>query len=356
LTNVEFPHGLEISQAPHQQTFVISNGKVTADTINMVYQYPSQVNHRTNETQAIQEQPISHFVMPDGVVLATQLAQNVYDFWKSSHGTQLADSSPASALLAHHLASPPARAVHLSFSDFSDAEKQESNLVTTSSLHPKDQELMEDFISSLRVEPVDIITRALEEPITSGPMLLEGQYIVQVYALAYPSSQELSAEGDSRLPHDAKGPLDLVFRLQRMSTENCAVSSLPDKVSIHIPSSPSSGTSDSPHALLKAYDGPGPKIVSTPRYIAAMSTTPSELVITLVSRIKGTAETDLGTKRDRDLSFLLSKVRINARPEMLDTVFVITVREYYAGLGGKGPVVSTARVSPVVIGHQQSIV
>ncbi|KAL3495111.1 hypothetical protein BJX62DRAFT_233757 [Aspergillus germanicus] len=148
LTSVEFPQGLMISQAPHQQSFVISNGKVTADMIDMVYRNPSQVNRGTDKTQAIQEQAISHFVKPDGVVLATKLAQNVYDFWKLSNGTQLADSSPSSALLAHHLASPPARAVHLSFSH---SGKQESNLVPTSSLSLKDQELTEDSISSLRV-------------------------------------------------------------------------------------------------------------------------------------------------------------------------------------------------------------
>jgi hypothetical protein len=352
LTSVEFPHGIEISLFPHQQSFVVSNGKVTADTIDMVYRNPGSAVCGTDGSQTIQEQPISRFITPDGVILSKNFAQNVHDFWNSSWDKQSADAPPSSALLAHHLASRSAKALHLSFPD---AGKQESNLLTTLSLHSEDQELTEDVSSLLRVEPAGFATETSNEP---GFLPSEDAYTLQVYTLAYPSSKELSVEGDSRLPHDAERPLDLVFRLQLKATDSCAVSSWPDKVSIHIPSLPSSSpsTNGSQTFLLREHDGPGPKMVNNTRYIAAMNRTPGELVVTLVPRMKEAAETGLGTKKGRDLSFLLPKVRINAIPETLDVVFPITVREYSADLGKKGSVVSTARVRLFDIGHQRSIV
>ncbi|KAL3443876.1 hypothetical protein BJX65DRAFT_311357 [Aspergillus insuetus] len=351
LTNVEFPHGLKISQAPHQQTFVVSNGKVTADTIDMVYLNPGAANCETGGSQTIQEQLISGFVTPDGVILPKNFAHNVHEFWKSRCDKQLADAPPSSALLAHHFASR-LEALHLSFPD---AGKGGSNLLTTLSLHSKGERVAEDVSSLVRVKPVGFATKTSNEPITSGFLPSESQYTLHVYALAYPSSQELSVKGDSRLPHDAERPLDLVFRLQRKATENCAVSSLPDKVSIHIPSSPSSSTNGPQTSLLREYNGPGPTMVSNLRYIAAMSTTPGELVVTLVPRMKEAADTDFKTNTGRDLSFLLPKIRINAISETLDMVFPITAREYYADMGGKGLVVSTTRVRLVDIGHLRSI-
>jgi hypothetical protein len=161
LTSVDFPHGIEISLSPHQQSFVISNGKVAADTIDMVYQNPGSAVCRADGSEAIQEQPISRFITPDGVILSKNFAQNVHEFWNSSCDKQSADAPPSSALLAHHLASRSAKALHLSFPD---AGKQESNLLTTLSLHSEDQELTEDVSSLLRVEPAGFATETSNEP------------------------------------------------------------------------------------------------------------------------------------------------------------------------------------------------
>ncbi|KAF5692007.1 hypothetical protein FCIRC_193 [Fusarium circinatum] len=393
LTNVEFPQGIEICQPPHEQCFLAYNGKVENGKIEMAYR-----NITTNSTSSdnVPMAPIAERVSKPsetilnsqcGIILAENLAKDVYGFLTHRENTTFSESSPSSALLALHLSymlvklslTLPAPDPTRSVGDFKVTMLEVQDLHGLGSQYQKREKDTRDNITKLlrnvKPRPYDdtqgstyssprppywsMISRTAPDsrdelgsdsgtqtPASSLPS--ESQYVLQVYTLGYKPFNDPSG-AQTRVPYDAKGPLNLVFGIQRRQQAAGTPYTL-RRMAIHVPSA----TNGSTDGFIQGYTGPGAYMANNIRYIPGLSCPPAanndatEVIVNLTPRSKAnitTSPKSCLTTMNNDMTFILRRVSLNISPQALNADFAIKMNEYYGD--SPIPITSTAQVKLV---------
>ncbi|KAF5989716.1 hypothetical protein FBULB1_719 [Fusarium bulbicola] len=393
LTNAEFPQGIEICQPPHEQCFLAYNGKVENGKIEMAYR-----NITTNSTSSdnVPMAPIAERVSRPsetilssqyGIILAENLAKDVYDFLTHRENTTFSETAPSSALLALHLSymlvklslTLPATDPASSVGDFKVTMLEVQDLHGLGSQYQKREKALRDNITKLlrnvKPRPYDdtqeliyssprppywsMISRTAPDdkeelgpdsgtqtPASSLPS--ESQYVLQVYALGYKPFND-SSGAQTRVPHDAKGPLNLVFGIQRRQQAAGPPYTL-RRMAIHIPS----GINGSTNGFFQGYTGPGAYMASNIRYIPGISSPPAanndatEVIVNLTPRSKANiakSPKSCLTTMNNEMTFILRRVSLNISPQTLNADFAIKMNEYYGD--SPIPITSTAQLKLV---------
>ncbi|KAF5647993.1 hypothetical protein F52700_1207 [Fusarium sp. NRRL 52700] len=393
LNNVEFPQGIEICQPPHEQCFLAYNGKIEDGKIEMAYRNittksasPDNVPMKPFDTRV--PKPSETILNSQyGIVLAENLAKDVYDFLTNRPGATFSETAPSSALLALHLSYtlaklsltlPPLDPDHL-VGDFkitmlavqdlhglgSQYKKREKDTRDNLQrlLHDATPRRSENTQGSIYPSPRppywSVISRTVPDDreelgsdsgtqTPASPLPSEPQYVLQVYALGYKLFNDPSG-AETRVPHDAKGPLNLVFGIQRRQQAVDTPYAL-RRMAIHIPSE----TNGSVNSFLLGYTGPGAYMANNIRYIPGIScpvvanSEAAEVIVNLTARSKGnitTSPKSCLTMFNRELTFVLRQVSLNVLPQTLNAVFTIKMSEYYRD--SPIPITSTAQVKLV---------
>ncbi|KAF4473521.1 hypothetical protein FAGAP_13035 [Fusarium agapanthi] len=109
LTSTEFPQGIESCQPPHEQCFLAYNRKIEDGNIEMAYR---NITTKPTSSDNVHMEPIAERVSKPsktilnsqyGIILAENLAKDVYDFLTQRANTTFSGRAPSSALLALHL-------------------------------------------------------------------------------------------------------------------------------------------------------------------------------------------------------------------------------------------------------------
>ncbi|OJJ42374.1 hypothetical protein ASPZODRAFT_20492 [Penicilliopsis zonata CBS 506.65] len=361
LTTTGFPEGIRIVPPPHEQSFVVTNGRMAGDTIEMVYRnIPTQQGTPPRECMAqiaVESRQKSCFVRPDGLVLASNVAHDVYDFLKSRPELKFTELAPSSAMLALHFAEalqevyiplpdpepdhPGQDGFHITMLEMPDLHRLGDGYTQRQGYWkhkdaPPVSSLAEITSQNTTLRPpywAKISTSAVEQPggtvspETSLPLPSESQYRLQIHALGYPV-------GEAKLPRDSTRPLSLVFALQRISDEQ---SYLLRQLQVHIPSGPDG-------LLGQGYRGPGATMANNIRFLPDIRNLPGEVIVTLSPRSKApisTSPRSCETSMNRDLTFILREASLYAAGTA-EHLFTVTVHEYYGE--SLEPVTSTAQV------------
>ncbi|KAK6505088.1 hypothetical protein TWF481_007010 [Arthrobotrys musiformis] len=395
LTSVDFPDGIRICQPPHQQAFVASNGKISVDSIDMVYKRistdPDSSSNVMMERLATVPEPAKPLLHSDyGIVHAKNIAQKAFGYLKDTLKTSFSELAPSATVLALHfsytltrltlpLSAPdpehPVNGFQLTMLEVQDLHgmgtgyNQREQAVKTS-VFSSDENTLPQAQTDTESETVSYPTprppyfAPLSKLLLTGPrtyisastetptanMPTDTQYVLQVYALGYKSFSD-PAGAETRIPRDVDGPLNLVFGLQRKSRPDGA-SYLLQAVSVHIPSD----LSGSSAGLILGYTGPGASMANNIRFMPqiqcppAAAGTASEVIINLSPRSRTPAENLLKsceTLMNKDLTYVLRQVPINKAASTLNVVFDIIVKEYYGD--SQTALTSTARVKLVNI-------
>lgn len=393
LTDVEFPQGIEICQPPHEQCFLAYNGKIENGKIEMAYR---NITTKSTSSDNVPMDPITERVSKPsetilnsqyGIILAENIAKDVYNFLTHRANTTFSETAPSSALLALHLsyelvklnltlpAPDPTHAV----GDFKVTMLEVQDLHGLGSQYRKREKEFRDnmptLLHNVKPRPYDdtqeliypsprppywsMISRtALDDrdeldsdtgtqtPASSLPS--ESQYVLQVYALGYKAFNDPSG-AQTRVPHDAKGPLNLVFGIQRRQQATDTPYIL-RRMAIHIPS----GTNRPVNYFLLGYSGPGAYMANNTRYIPQISCPPAanndatEVIVNLTPRSKAnitTSPKSCLTTFNADMTFVLRQVSLHNSSQTLNADFAIKMNEYYGD--STMPITSTAQVKLV---------
>ncbi|KAF5531686.1 hypothetical protein FMEXI_12832 [Fusarium mexicanum] len=384
LTDVEFPQGIEICQPPHEQCFLAYNGKIEDGNIEIAYK---NITTKPTSSDNVPMEPIAERVSKPsktilnsqyGIILAENLAKDVYDFLTNRSDTTFSETAPSSALLALHLSytlvklsltlptPDPAHVVvdfkvsmlevqdlHGLGSQYQKREKdtRENLQMLLHNVTPRpSDDTQESIYPSPRPPYWSMISRTAPDdrnewgsksdtqtPASSLPS--ESQYVLQVYTLGHKPFNDTSG-AQTRVPHDAKGPLNLVFGIRRRQQTEGTPYTL-RRMEIRIPSE-MEGSVDS---FLLGYTGPGAYMANNIRYIPEISCPPAEVIVNLTPRSKASITTSPNsclTTVNNDMTFILRQVALNLWPHTLNAVFAIKMNEYYAD--SPIPITSTAQV------------
>ncbi|RBA19812.1 hypothetical protein FPRO05_09112 [Fusarium proliferatum] len=393
LTNDEFPQGIEICQPPHEQSFLAYTGTIENGKIEMAYR---NITTKPASSDNVPMTPIDTRVSKPaetimnsqyGIILAENIAKDVYNFLIHRTNTTFSETAPSSALLALHLSYmlaklrltlPEPNPAHV-VGDFEIAMLEVQDLRGLGPQYRKREKDTRDNIKMLLHNVTPKLSDDTQESIypsprppyfsmmsrmapddrdelgsdsdtqTSAPSLpSESQYALQVYALGYKTFND-PAGAQTRVPHDAKGPLNLVFGIQRRQQAAGTPYTL-RRIAIHIPSE----TNGSINSFLLGYAGPGAYMANNIRYIPEISCPPAanneaaEVVVNLTPRSKAnitTSPKSCLTTLNNDMTFVLRQVSLNVLPQTLNADFAIKMNEYYGD--SPMPITSTAQVKLV---------
>lgn len=393
LTNDEFPQGIEICQPPHEQCFLAYTGTIENGRIEMAYR---NITTKPASSENVPMTPIDTRVSKPaetilnsqyGIILAENIAKDIYNFLKHRENTTFSETAPSSALLALHLSyelvklnltlpvPDPAHVVgdfkitmlevqdlHGLGSQYQKREKDTRDNIQML-LHNATPRLSDDTQELIYPSPRppywSMISRmALDERDESGSdsgtqtsassLPVESQYVLQVYALGYKPFNDPSG-AQTRVPHDAKGPLNLVFGIQRRQKTDDTPYTL-RRIAIHIPSE----TNGSVNSFLLDYKGPGAYMANNIRYIPGISCPPAanneaaEVIVNLTPRSKAnitTSPKSCLTTLNNDMTFILRQVSLKVLPQTLNAIFAIKMNEYY----GDSPIPITSIVEVKVV-------